>query len=330
MSYREHDGEDKNRFNWIPGIIRHDFVRKFIALFFACLVYFTVSIKVGEVTNIQGVAVRISLPQGLVDKDTEVKKVRVTLRGSKRALSSVTASDIKIKLDVAMDKFVPSMPYTIKINANDIRTPIGTRVAGITPSFLTLNLEEEESKEVPIQAKFDSLRKLPSDLKVDKVKLTPSVATLTGPKSLIEEIDKVSTVPIPVDSTTLDSFEYQVKLTAIPGAKIIPGEAKAQVEIVKEFTSKAFKSIPIKVLGNSQGQRFRVELLTSPHAEVTLAGPKGAIAEFKSEKIKPYIDISGFDKPGTYMADIRCWVDDQGVKVTGIYPKQVQIKITKE
>ncbi len=330
MSYREHDGDDKKRFNWIPSIIRHDFVRKFIALFFACLVYFTVSIKVGEVTNIQGVAVRISLPQGLVDKDTEVKKVRVTLRGSKRALSSVTASDIKIKLDVAMDKFVPSMPYSIKIDAHDIRTPVGTRVSGVTPSFLTLNLEEEESKEVTIQAKFNSLRKLPSDLKVDKVKLTPSAVTLTGPKSLIDEIEKISTVPIPLDSTTLESFEYQVKLTAIPGVKIIPGEVKAQVDIVKEFVSKMFKSIPIKVLGNSQGQHLKVELLTSPHAEVTLSGTKGNITNFKPEKIKPYIDISGFDKPGTYMVDLRCWIDDQGIKVTNIYPKQVQIKVTRE
>ncbi|MBN2641799.1 MAG: hypothetical protein JXR78_09110 [Victivallales bacterium] len=323
------DKEERKIFiDWVPGIIRNDFVRKFISLFFACLVYFTVSFKVGDVLNVQNVPVSVVVPPGLVDRDTEVKRVRVTLRGSKRALSSITASDVRIRLDVQQERFTPSMPYNIKINVGDIRTPVGTRAVSVTPEYLTLNIEEQDTREIPVQARFDSMKKLPVDLKVGKVKLSPPMVAITGPKSMLENIESVPTVPIPLDGSTIESFEYNVKLASLPGARTVPGEVKAEVEIVREFINRTFKSVPIRMMGSTNIQGLKVELLTSPHAEVILSGARSELLAFKPDNIRPYVDISGFDKPGTYMVDLNCWVDDQSMKIVNVYPAQVQIKIT--
>ena len=88
------------------------------------------------------------------------------------------------------------------------------------------------------------------------------------------------------------------------------------------------QSLPIRILEASGNDKLRFELLTSPHADITLSGVKDKIAKLKPELIKPYIDLSGLDKPGNYMADVRCWVDFPAIEILNVYPRQVQVKIT--
>ena len=70
MEYRLNN-QERDRLRWIPAIIRNDFLRKFIALFFAILVYFMVANRIGIEEQIQNVPVEIELPGGLVNLDAK-------------------------------------------------------------------------------------------------------------------------------------------------------------------------------------------------------------------------------------------------------------------
>lgn len=323
---------DDNR-HWsrlIPGIIRRDFLRKMIALFFALLVYAIILYKIGKTVNIQGVPVEVVIPAELVNMDSTVPKVTVALRGSERRLNRLGAGDIKIKAKVDENKFLPDLPYSLKINQEDVKTPLSIHVVAITPPELLLVLERKISRQVSIKPRFGSLQNLPSDYGIGKVKLNPATAMVTGPKSVVEKIQMISTDPIPLDGSTMESFEYQVKLADhYPGVKITPDTVTSEVEIVKELLSRTFKAVPLRVLrgGNDQG-KLRYDLVSTPHADITINGPKGQVMKLTDDRIKPYVDISSFDKPGSYMVDIRCWVDYPGVGVQNIYPRQAQVKLT--
>ena len=229
------DDEQKKNLRWIPAFIRHDFVRKAIALFFACLVYAIVAYKVGGTVNIPSVPVIIEMPAGLVNKDTTIPKVKVYLRGSKRTLSNITAADLSIKVRVEENKYLPGSPYTLKINLDNIETPAGSRPVNVIPDEFKLLLEERIPKEVEIKPRFNSERNLPPDFAVGKVRLSPATAIIKGPKSVIDETREIFTQPIPLDRSTIESFEYQVRLADNhPGISVSPDKVTSEVEIVRQ------------------------------------------------------------------------------------------------
>ena len=110
----------------IPGIIRRDFVRKMIALFFALLVFFTVSYKTGQMARVQGVTVNLILPAGIVCMDETLPKVSLKVKGaSERRLNLLTPRDFSIDLKVEERKFIMGEPYPLRIDPQDVKSPVG-------------------------------------------------------------------------------------------------------------------------------------------------------------------------------------------------------------
>lgn len=315
---------------WVPRFIRHDFLRKMIALFFALLVYFMVTSKIGTEEKVSNVPVNITLPAKLVNLSDQTPRVTLIVRGNKRMLSKLTASDIKINTNVIESKFQAGAPYTLKLTSDNVNLPFGVRVSDIQPAEIILNLEPVESRLVKVKPAFDSIKKMPEDYVVGRVTLTPEEVWITGPESMVKNIASVQTEPIPLDHQT-ESFDFQATIGPKNGFKVSPDRVNVNVEIVKYFEDFTMKSIPIRILETtSEGLKMKVELLSTPHVEVTLNGPSGKISAMKPEMIKAYIDISAFDQPGQYSVAVGCWLDINGVKVKNIYPKQITVKLSRK
>ncbi len=313
---------------WVPRIIRHDFWRKLIALFFALLVYFLVSNRIGTEIRIDNVPVSLTIPAKLVNMSREIPKVTVSVRGSKRQLNKLASSDIRISTAIIENKFIPGTPYSIKLTADNITTPFGVKVIAIQPEEFILNLEKKESRSVLVKANFDS-KKMPEDYIVGKVNVLPKYVWITGAGSLIKNVKLVDTAIIPLEHQT-ESFEYSVAIPKNSNYRISPDKVTVGVEISKYLASRIIKSIPIKILETSGSMNMQLELLSTPHVDVTINGSRGKVSTIKPEMIKPYIDISSFEDPGKYKITIDCWVNLEGVKITNIFPKQVEIKLSRK
>jgi len=164
---------------------------------------------------------------------------------------------------------------------------------------------------------------------VGKINVLPKYVWITGAGSLIKNVKLVDTAAIPLEHQT-ESFEYSVAITKTPNYRISPDKVTVGVEISKYLASRIIKSIPIKILETSGSMNMQLELLSTPHVDVTINGSRGKVNKIKPEMIKPYIDISSFEDPGKYKITIDCWVNLEGVKITNIFPKQVEIKLSRK
>ncbi len=325
----QHNSPENSFIRWIPHFIKHDFWRKAIALFFAFLIYFIVTVKIGQERKINNVPVELELPSTLAYMDKKALQVSVTLKGSNQKLNKVTASSMKIRVPVNENLFNPGIPYTVRLNHQHITLPFGISVVDIEPRELTLNLDRKVTTRVPISARFDSENKLRKDYAIGQVRFNPSEVFISGPETIIKEINSVQTLPIPLDNLVTDSFEYRADVTAQDGVVVSPDVVNARVEIVRRYAARVFKSIPIRLLASTEHQaKATVELVSSPNVEVTLKGPQSTLALMRPSAIKPYVDASAFEEAGTYSVDVTCWLDAVGdITVTGIYPAKVQIKV---
>jgi YbbR domain-containing protein len=312
---------------WVPGIIRNDFWRKLIALFFALLIYFMVSSRIGTDIRIDNVPVSITIPAKLVNMNHQIPKVTVGVLGSKRQLNKLTASDIKISATVIENKFTPGIPYSLKLTDDNVTTPFGVKIVKIEPQEIILTMEKVETRQVAVKADFDS-NKMPEDYIVGKVNVSPAEVWIRGAGSLIQNIKYIETAPVPLEYQT-ESFEYSASIPKNSNYNVSPQKVTVNVEIAKYLASRTIKAIPIKILESSNdADDMDVELLSTPHVDVTINGSRGKIVALKQDMIKPYVDISSLEDPGTYKVTVDCWVNLGGVKITNVFPKQITIKLS--
>ncbi len=311
-----------------PKFISNDFPRKLLALFFALLVYFTVSYKIGDERRIQEIPVKISVPAVLVNMEETHPKVSLDVRASSRNLKQLTAAKFSIHIKLKETEYIPGEPYPVKILPQDVRAPIGVKVLKITPSEFLISLDRNVTREIKIKPRFEKGAELPEGYTTGNVTLEPSHVALSGPSRLVNMIKSLDTEPIPLDKSTTESFDYKIPVANKEGfIKIIPSKVTAQVEIVKEEEKRIFRSVPIKLLTANNGKEMVVELVSTPHVDVSVIGPKSKIQMMKANQLKAYADISSFDKPGAYNIDIGCWTSLPDVRIKNIYPSQVQVKL---
>lgn len=316
----------------IPSFVRRDFFRKLIALFFAVLVYLTVSYKTGQDGHIQGVALNITYPSGIVCLDESIPKVTLKIKGaSERSIKMLTSKDFVINVKVEEKKVGEGGAYPLKIDVQDIKAPVGIRVMSVEPGEIMLTLDRNTSKSVKVQPRFVTDTTLPDGYTVGNVKLSPPEVTLTGPSTLIKKIDTIGTEPIPLDKTTLENFDYSAQIALKNKTiSVTPPTVLAQVEVIKEDITMDFKSIPIKILIPSEDKKLKAEFVTSPTTDITITGPKSKVKSIKPEQIKAYVDISAFSEPGAYNVDIGCWFDAPDIKIINIFPAKIQVKLVKK
>ena len=313
---------------WVPGIIRKDFWRKFIALCFALLIYFLVSTRIGTEKPIENIPVLIDIPVKLVNLNGQLPRVSVKVLGSKTQVSKLTASDIKISAEVFENRFTPGTPYTLKLSPNNVSTPFGITVKSINPSELTLSLEKVINKKVEVKVDFDP-EQLPEDYIVGKITVVPAEVWIRGAVSLVQNLESVETALVPLENQT-ESFEYSTLIPKNSNYQLSPNKVTVSLTIAKYLALKTIKSIPIKILEASGAiDTLQVELLSTPHVDVTVRGPQGKIMSLKPNMIKSYIDVSSLEEPGQYNVDVDCWVNLEGVKIKNIFPKQVKVKLSR-
>ena len=68
-------------------------------------------------------------------------------------------------------------------------------------------------------------------------------------------------------------------------------------------------------------------VLLSPYREARCV--VRVIETMRKDDLKPYVDISRFDKPGLYNVSVKCWSDRDGVNIRSIYPESISVKIEK-
>jgi YbbR domain-containing protein len=314
----------KRKFKFIPGFIANDFWRKFIALFFAVLIWGRVAARLNEEQKIREIPVKIVLPEEYVLIDNSFPAVDIVLKGSRQHLNRLTPADIGIKHiilnpKVGLNSFV--------INTNDISIPKGITVKEIIPSpRIKVYIDIKLTKKVPVKLKYTG--SLLDGYAYNPAHIVPQEVTVSGPKSIVDKIHYVNTENIILRKENVDDFECLLNVRPVEkNVTITPREISAKIEIYKKYADRTFQNIPIRPFGYTpDGCKLRI---SPPVTTVTVTGVKKAIETVLPSQIKPCVDISRIDKPGEYTLNLKCWLDNRDITLKDIIPKTVNITITE-
>ena len=318
-------GDKEHRSVWkrlVPGIIRRDFWRKFIALAFAVIVWNRVSAKLDEENVVRGVPVKIAIPAGFIRLDDARDSVDVTLRGPRNQLIDLSASDISVKvkptqLRVGENKIV--------LEKKDVVVPLGISVVSIAPEKITVRLDRKMAKEAPVELVCSGM--LLDDYAFKVGELNPNVVMVSGPQGVVENLKTLRTEPVTLKRENVEDFDCEVKIRHPAKVEVRPDSVIAKIEIYKNRDSRVFDEVPIKPYGFiPPGMQLTFEPRT---VSILVEGTKRAVELATIGKLKPFVDVSNLHGPGEWRLKIECWLNDKELSVKKLTPATVKVTLKK-
>ncbi|HBM16023.1 MAG TPA: hypothetical protein DD381_06755 [Lentisphaeria bacterium] len=319
--------------SYVPDFISRNFGRKVIAIFFAVLVYAKVSNELAEDKTFQEVPVTIIKKGNIEVLAYKPESVEVTVQGSRNKLKLLSNSDIRIEIPVdgivlenTESSAVTSKTINYTISPSDVKTPNGISVLEIFPSEISIRIDHLQTKEFPVEVLFQG--SLPEDYSIGQINVMPKTVSVTGPGSIIDQIDYLTTKPIILDKSTVDSFS--VERTFQIGDKkmlISPKVVEVSVDVYKSKDTRLFQDIPVSLLINHPPIKYyKIKLLTDK-VNVTLGGLNSHLSKLQPDQIKAFADLSKVTAPGTYEVNVDCWIMDTGVTLKFIDPSVIKVEI---
>lgn len=311
----------------LPSVVTRDFQRKAVALFFALLIWRSVSSNMrDEDLVLQNVPLAVTYDPAVVVLRESARTVDVSLRGSRRRLEQVSSQDVQIGLQVPSDIHEGVYYYGVGLSPKkSVRhAPPGVRITSITPDRVELHIDRLVTKpSVAVRPEYaGSLRE---GYEVVRATPVPDTVLLRGPHRDLLDIRSVSTEPILLDDTIVQDFTVAARLVPIPGVTM-PESVRVDLVIGRRSVPRTLHGVPLAVLVNPAGG-LQVEG-TLPEIAVTVRGPKAALDEVTELSVCPFLDLSAITSPGRYRRQVNTWltgVSDVAVESTA--PSSVEVTL---
>ena len=136
--------------------------------------------------------------------------VKVAITASKKVRDRIRLSDITAVADLQQAVSLDTDPVMVPITVTCLASGVLPSDIKVTPQNLTVNLDEKETQEFVVNvSKGDT--KPGKDYEVGSLTASPEKVRITGPKTLVNKIDKVNAT-IALDGNTED-YTQEVNLT---------------------------------------------------------------------------------------------------------------------
>lgn len=302
----------------MAGILRRNLAMKLLSLVVAMLLWFYVTNEQAPVEqttmNVRVEAQQLRSDYSLI---TKLDTVKVSLQGTKNALSSLTDDKIVAYIDLSNVK-----PGTNEVDVR-VKAPAGIKALQINPARLTVNIDVTEKKEVPVKINISGnpaagyIAGLP--------KLNPTVVTIKGPARFLKQIAYV-TLDLDLGGTQQNlniSRPAKITLKNIDDGviDINPSDIQVIIPITKDVQT---KTVPLKYrLIGDPAAGFKVDTVTLATDKITIQGAKDILDSLEAINLEA-IDITGAKSDLQKVVKI---VLPDGVKTANGDTVQVVIKI---
>lgn len=237
----------------------------------------------------------------MVMQDDDPASVRVTVKAERKILSKLTAGDISVVADLQQAGNLNTTPVMVPVTAtcNGI-SPDKIRV---TPQYMEVRLEEKASQEFLVSVNYGD-SKPGKGYEVGTQTASPEKVKITGPKSLINKIDKVSAT-VGVNGKNKDeTTEASLKIIDKNQDVLTEGRmAYLTMDTSKVLVTTKFWKIrtEVKINANYNGEPaegYQVDSITTIPDTISLSGTDEALENLRLEDntiwvAQDSIDISG-------------------------------------
>jgi YbbR domain-containing protein len=183
---------------------------KIVSLVLAMFTWLFVKGITSDSRIIEGVPLEVRTKPGLAVLQTNASTVNVVIRGTREDVRQVTRQDLSAVADLTRDERRGLI--SVKLTPRVVRHSRRVQVTEIDPPEVMINLDEMVTRELPVEPQFAG--ELASGLAIERVVTKPEMVEVKGPKTMLNRISKVSTLPIDVTGRHT-SFRERVELTPL-------------------------------------------------------------------------------------------------------------------
>ena len=324
--------------------LTRNFTLKIMSVFIGFLIWFIVvnvdnpvsskSITIaGENVELQNTAY-VDSANMMCMQDDDPDPIRVTITGERRLLSRITQTNITLTADLQQAGSLDTDPVMVPITASC--PGISPENIKVTPQYLSVRLEEKVTQEFLVNVNYGSSQP-GKGYEVGSQTASPEKVKITGPKSLVNKIDKVNAT-VDVDGRTKD-FSEEAELNIIDkNQDSLAGRmAYLTIDNTKVVVTTKFWKIRTGVnIGADYvgvpADGYQVESVTTVPDTVSIAGTDEALETLKQNDNTIWIGGTDIDITGE-TTDIEKKVSlkdvlPEDVKLTSGTSEDVWVKVS--
>lgn len=299
------------------SVLTENLALKGVSLGLAIGLWFVIA---GETTSEIGLSVPVEMqnfPRDLELVGDPADVVEVRLRASPGIIHALTSGEVSAQIDLAG---AGEGERIVHLTPESIRVPFGVKVVRITPTILTLNFEQTLQKAVPIRPRLVG-RPAPGH-EVAGILSLPAEVRIAGPRSRVGEVESAFTEPVSIDGASVSVTADRNLGLEDPVLRIL-GTPRVRVtaRVVEVEEKRAFDDLPITVRGG-------VAAVRPGNVRVVLVGPVSALRRIRAGDVRPYIDVTTLESPGSTRVAVEILPGQAGVRVEAVEPQEVQARPT--
>ena len=261
------------------------------------------------------IPLEIITPSDIVIANDIPDHIAFRLSGPKAFLRTVLdrkEDPIRVNLSGAKPGLV-----TYRFFSDNIRVPIGVKVATINPASVVIKLEPLKRREVPV--KLELRGAMPDGFRIAKTEVHPSVVRVKGAESRLESLTEIISSPVDVSAlkanldaeVPLDLSRYNVVLDGPPPHVLIEVEPMSANFRIRNVDVRVQSSLKFKLDQKSVSVLVR-------------ADPKD-LKTLSHGKIYGVVDLEGKPK-GKYTENVKV-ILPEGVGLVKVVPERVGVTL---
>jgi len=224
------------------------------------------------------------------------KSVSILIRAKDEDINTIMPSEISASLNLnpIVDSGVCEVP--IDISLSDRLLAMDPLEIKVKPDKITVRADERVIKYVEVRPQI--VEEVAYGYKIEKVICDPPFVEIMGPKSIVSNIDHVSTKRIPASNasasfSTETSYYELNKLIDVP----YKGPYKVTVAVLPELITQTFKDIPVKPVNLSEN--LQISEMTKS-VSVTVEGTVVFLERYSLPMNAIVVNLSEITEAGTY------------------------------
>lgn len=312
-----------SRWSSVREAVLHNKGKKIVALFLALVTWYAIQAAISFETVISDVPLVVEADPGWAVLDRSARTVDILFRGPQEEIRYLDGEQVKVELDIRGKTFEGSAVF--KVTARNVKAPGTVRPVLIRPDEITLKLDREMEKQVPVKADLQGVP--PEGYEVEKWVAAPASVTVHGPRQRLDEIDAVRTRPIDLEGRSRSFKKLKVPVTP-PGeawvARIAPSNVMVEITIVERSATKDVGPLAVDVLV-PPGPRLKVQVRPED-VTVTVRGRAELLKGLAGDDVRAYVDCGDLEAGSSYDLPVRVQLPS-GVGAVGIEPPTVKVTI---
>jgi YbbR domain-containing protein len=263
-----------------------------------------------------------NLPKGLeIYPEKElISTVNVWVTGTTNTVKNLRPTEISAWIDLSNAR---SGLRHFEIGPDQVSVPYGFSVIRITPSRISLRLEEVISRMVPVTVRLEG--EPPLGFKVAETAVRPAEVEVRGPQSAVADVRHVVTDSIDVSNVRGNHTETVNIGVENSLVRIVRTNSVLVTVNVAEIKDVFTIRVPIIIEKTNSQVRFNPKTV-----KLDLLSPKNFFSQLKEDQIRVVLDVEGL-KPGVYELTPRVVLDEEAQKrisVQDVLPPRIHVRIS--